>query len=142
MAVLEIIVKLSFIDVLAYLLKLALAFEAVALKFSFIYFSSAGRNEFSLEELVVLEKANVLCPVLLEDSLTTSLIIIPCAFVETSLRPLHFALAVLDGAHQVSSVDLAVLIFDAEFVVGERLYFRVPATGLVVLGDINADGCP
>lgn len=118
MAVLEIVMELSLVDILADLLQSALSLEAVISKLSLVDLLAVGGDELALLEFIVLENARVSGLVLLEDSLSTRLIVLPSSLVKSSLRPLHPSLAVLGRTHHASDINLTSFILDPELVVG------------------------
>lgn len=141
-AVLEVVMELSLIDVLANLLQPTLSLEAVISKLSLVDLLAIGRDELTLLKFIVLENPRVGGLILLEDSQPTCLIILPSSFIKSSLWPLHSSLTVLGRAHHLSDINLASFILDPELVVGKCFYVGVVGQDLACLGDVDGEGRP
>lgn len=141
-AVLEVVVELSLVDVLADLLQPALPLEAVVPELALVDLLPVRRHELALLQLVVLEYPGVGGLVLLEDPQPARLIVLPGALVKPSLRPLHPALPVLGRPQHLPDVNLASLVPDPEPVVGKWLYVGVDGWSVSGLGDVDGEGRP
>jgi hypothetical protein len=146
MAILEVIMELSLVNILSYLHQSSFSFELVIGKASLILFLAIDGDVLSRYELILFKNSSVDCPILLVGTLPASYIIIPGSFIKTALRPLH---ATLSESHSIlgfTNVYLSCSIFDANFV--SRKWLDVRSVWLGILfgigdGDVNgrASGC-
>lgn len=140
-SILEVIMELSFIDILSYLFQSSFSFELVIGETSLIHFLAIAGDVLSRYKLVLLENSSVDCPILLVFTYAASSIILPGSLIKTALRPLHATLSVSHSISGLADVYLSGSIFNANFVVRERCDGGSCRPGILFgIGDGDIDG--
>jgi hypothetical protein len=141
MSILEVIMELSFIDILSYLFQSSFSFELVIGKASLIHFLAIAGDVLSRYKLVLLENSSVDCTILLVFTYAASSIVLPSSFIKTALRPLHATLSVSHSIFGLADVYLSCSIFYANFVVRQCCDGGSCRPGILFgIGDGDIDG--